>query len=89
MRESALARVASKRQAIYKAQEFWLACVLVLFVVGLSILRPNFISLQNILDLLSSYAYMGILVSALLFLLPLLLPWRNMSPSHSPIIMMS
>jgi len=54
---------------IYKKQEFWLAIFLVFLVVILSYLRPNFISLQNILDLMSAYAYMGILVAALLIVL--------------------
>jgi len=54
---------------LHKKQEFWLSVFLGLFIVILSLLRPNFISLQNILDLLSSYAYMGILVSALLIVL--------------------
>ncbi|UXN03530.1 MULTISPECIES: ABC transporter permease [unclassified Bartonella] len=52
-----------------KSQEFWLAIVIIIFVVVLSILRPNFTSLQNIMDLLSSFSYMGILVAALLVVL--------------------
>ncbi len=38
-------------------------------VVVLSILRPNFLSLQNLLDLLSSYSYTGMLVLALFVVL--------------------
>ena len=38
-------------------------------VIVLSILRPNFLSLQNGLDLLSSYAFNGMLVSGLLVVL--------------------
>ena len=50
-------------------QEFWLAIVFVVLFVGLSIASPNFLSLQNGVDLISSYAYTGILVSALLVVL--------------------
>ncbi len=55
--------------SLRKHQEFWLATVIIFFVVALSILRPNFASLQNIVDLLSAYSYMGILVAALLVVL--------------------
>jgi simple sugar transport system permease protein/ribose transport system permease protein len=56
-------------QRFRSSQEFWLAVVIVALVVVLSILRPNFLSLQNILDLVSSYAFNGILVSGLLVVL--------------------
>ena len=36
-------------------QEFWLAIVFVVLFVGLSIASPNFLSLQNGVDLISSY----------------------------------
>jgi len=54
---------------LYKKQEFWLSVFLGLFIVILSLLRPNFMSLHNILDLLSAYSYMSILVAALLIVL--------------------
>jgi simple sugar transport system permease protein len=52
-----------------QAQEFWLALVIVLLVIVMSILRPNFLSLQNIFDLLGSYAFSGMLVAGLLVVL--------------------
>jgi len=56
-------------KAFARRQEFWLAVLLAVLFVGLSIARPNFLSLQNGVDLVSSYAYTGILVSALLVVL--------------------
>ena len=52
-----------------QSQEFWLVMVTATLAVVLSILRPNFLSLQNLLDLLSSYAYTGMLVLALFVVL--------------------
>ncbi len=52
-----------------QSQEFWLVIVTATLVVVLSILRPNFLSLQNLLDLLSSYSYTGMLVLALFVVL--------------------
>src|SRR4051795_2468646 len=51
------------------SQEVWLALIILAMIVVLSILRPNFLSLQNMLDLLSSYAYTGMLASGLLVVL--------------------
>lgn len=51
------------------SQEFWLAVGIAALVVILSVLRPNFLSLQNGLDLLSSYAFTGMLMSGLLVVL--------------------
>jgi simple sugar transport system permease protein len=51
------------------SSEFWLILVIAPLVVVLSILRPNFLSLQNLFDLLSSYAFSGILVAGLLVVL--------------------
>lgn len=58
-----------KLWSLRKHQEFWLASVIVVFVVVLSVTTPSFASLMNIMDLLSSYSYMGILVVALLVVL--------------------
>lgn len=51
------------------SQEIWLGLVILAMCVVLSVLRPNFLSLQNGLDLLSSYAFNGMLVSGLLVVL--------------------
>ena len=51
------------------SQELWLGLVILAMCVPLSVLRPNFLSLQNGLDLLSSYAFTGMLVSGLLVVL--------------------
>ena len=50
-------------------QELWLGLVIFGMVVVLSILRPNFLSMQNGLDLLNAQAFNGILVSGLLVVL--------------------
>jgi simple sugar transport system permease protein len=50
-------------------QEFWLAVLIAALVLGLSIVRPSFLTLQNLFDLLSSYAFTGMLVSGLLVVL--------------------
>lgn len=51
------------------SQELWLGLVILAMCAVLSVLRPNFLSLQNGLDLLSSYAFNGMLVSGLLVVL--------------------
>lgn len=51
------------------SQEAWLGLIVLAMAVVLSILRPNFLSLQNGLDLLGSYAFSGMLVSGLLVVL--------------------
>ncbi len=51
------------------SQELWLGLVILAMCVVLSVLRPNFLSLQNGLDLLTSYAFNGMLVSGLLVVL--------------------
>lgn len=51
------------------SQELWLGLVILAMCVALSILRPNFLSLQNGLDLVTSYTFNGMLVSGLLVVL--------------------
>lgn len=51
------------------SQEVWLGLIVLAMAITFSILRPNFLSLQNGLDLLSSYAFSGMLVSGLLVVL--------------------
>lgn len=56
-------------QRLRRSQEVWLGLVVLAMAIALSILRPNFLSLQNGLDLLSAYAFNGMLVSGLLVVL--------------------
>src|ERR1700709_534262 len=60
-------RAALRRLGV--SQEIWLGLVILAMCVVLSVLRPNFLSLQNGLDLLSSYAFTGMLLSGLLVVL--------------------
>lgn len=50
-------------------QELRLGLVILAMIVVLSLLRPNFLSLQNILEMLNATAYNGILVAGLLVVL--------------------
>ncbi|MFH6786856.1 MULTISPECIES: ABC transporter permease [Methylobacterium] len=50
-------------------QELWLGLVILAMVVVLTALRPNFLSIQNILEMLNATAFNGILVSGLLIVL--------------------
>ncbi len=50
-------------------QELWLGLVVLGMVVVLTALRPNFLSVQNILEMLNATAFNGILVSGLLVVL--------------------
>ncbi|BAQ48895.1 MULTISPECIES: ABC transporter permease [Methylobacterium] len=50
-------------------QELWLGLVVLGMVVVLTALRPNFLSVQNVLEMLNATAFNGILVSGLLVVL--------------------
>lgn len=50
-------------------QELWLGLVVLGMVVVLTALRPNFLSVQNILEMMNATAFNGILVSGLLVVL--------------------
>jgi simple sugar transport system permease protein len=54
---------------IAATHEFQLLIVIIVIVVGLSIASPGFFTLQNLLDLLTSYAFSGILAAGLLVVL--------------------
>ena len=56
-------------RGLLASQELWLGLVILAMCVVLSVLRPNFLSLQNGLDLVTSYAFNGMLVSGLLVVL--------------------
>jgi simple sugar transport system permease protein len=52
-----------------RSHEFWLLAVILLLVLGLSIATDTFLTLQNLFDLLTSNAFVGILASGLLVVL--------------------
>src|SRR5215203_851454 len=52
-----------------RSHEFWLLCVVILFCIGLTIATDSFFTLQNLFDLLTSYAFLGILAAGLLVVL--------------------
>ena len=56
-------------RGLLASQELWLGLVILAMCIALSVLRPNFLSLQNGLDLVTSYAFNGMLVSGLLVVL--------------------
>lgn len=56
-------------QRLKRRHEFWLASVIAALVVYLSIATQGFLTLQNLFDLLTSYAFLGILAAGLLVVL--------------------
>ncbi len=56
-------------QQLKRRHEFWLASVIAVLVVFLSIATQGFLTLQNLFDLLTSYAFLGILAAGLLVVL--------------------
>ena len=62
MRSAALAR-------FWRSHEFWLLAVIVVMSLALSIATDSFLTFQNLFDLLTSNAFVGILASGLLVVL--------------------
>lgn len=56
-------------QRLKRRHEFWLASVIAVLVIYLSIATQGFLTLQNLFDLLTSYAFLGILAAGLLVVL--------------------
>jgi simple sugar transport system permease protein len=52
-----------------RSHEFWLLAVIVVFSIGLTIATDSFFTLQNLFDLLTSNAFIGILAAGLLVVL--------------------
>src|SRR5829696_2031036 len=52
-----------------RSHEFWLLAVVVIFCTGLTIATDSFFTLQNLFDLLTSNAFIGILAAGLLVVL--------------------
>ncbi len=52
-----------------KSHEFWLLLVIAVMVVALSLATDSFLTIQNLFDLLTSNAFIGILASGLLVVL--------------------
>lgn len=52
-----------------RSHEFWLLAVIVALSAALSLATDSFLTLQNLFDLLTSNAFVGILASGLLIVL--------------------
>src|SRR3954452_20662607 len=52
-----------------RSHEFWLLAVILVLCTGLGLANPQFLSMQNLFDLLTSYAFVGILALGLLVVL--------------------
>ncbi len=52
-----------------KTHEFYVLVVVIVLSIAITIVNPNFLSLENGLDLLKSYSFMGILAIGILFVL--------------------
>src|SRR4051794_24679162 len=52
-----------------RSHEFWLLAVILALCTGLGLANPQFLSMQNLFDLLTSYAFVGILALGLLVVL--------------------
>src|SRR3977135_4759436 len=49
-----------------RSHEFWLLIVILVLCVGLGLANGQFLTMQNLFDLLTSYAFVGILALGLL-----------------------
>jgi simple sugar transport system permease protein len=56
-------------QRLKRRHEFWIASVIAVLVIFLSVATQGFLTLQNLFDLLTSYAFLGILAAGLLVVL--------------------
>lgn len=56
-------------QRFCRSHEFWLLVVVLVFCFGLSLASESFLTLQNLFDLLTSNAFVGILAAGLLVVL--------------------
>lgn len=54
---------------ILKTHEFCVFAVIVILSTAITIINPNFLTLENGLDLLKSYSFMGVLAIGILFVL--------------------
>src|SRR3954452_5051220 len=52
-----------------RSHEFWLLMVILGFCAGLGLANAQFLTMQNLFDLLTSYAFVGILALGLLVVL--------------------
>src|ERR1700722_7767085 len=52
-----------------RSHEFWLLVVVIVFCIGLGLATDSFLTLQNLFDLLTSNAFVGILAAGLLVVL--------------------
>src|SRR4051795_12516950 len=52
-----------------RSHEFWLSIVILALCTGLGLANPQFLTMQNLFDLLTSYAFVGILALGLLVVL--------------------
>src|SRR5581483_8254744 len=52
-----------------RSHEFWLLAVILVLCTGLGLANPQFLTMQNLFDLLTSYAFVGILALGLLVVL--------------------
>jgi simple sugar transport system permease protein len=52
-----------------RSHEFWLLAVVIVFCIGLGLATDSFLTLQNLFDLLTSNAFVGILAAGLLVVL--------------------
>ncbi len=58
-----------KMKRFLKTHEFYVLTVIVVISVAITLINPNFFTLENGLDLLKSYSFMGILAIGILFVL--------------------
>ncbi len=56
-------------QGFRRSHEFWLLVVVLVFCLGLSLATDSFFTLQNLFDLLTSNAFIGVLAAGLLVVL--------------------
>jgi simple sugar transport system permease protein len=54
---------------LQRRHEFWLAIVILALIAVLSLITDSFLTFQNLFDLLTSYAFLGILAAGLLVVL--------------------
>ena len=54
---------------LFKTHEFCVFAVIVILSAAITVINPNFLTLENGLDLLKSYSFMGVLAIGILFVL--------------------
>ncbi len=59
----------TRMKRFMKTHEFYVLAVIIILSIAINLVNPNFLTLENALDLLKSYSFMGVLAIGILFVL--------------------